>query len=43
MKEYKKPVVEVFEIRAEESIAAGRVKVNSALVSLYNLGEDVKS
>lgn len=48
MKEYKKPEVEVFELRSEEKIAAvttrgSKVKVNGALLSLFDLGEKATS
>ena len=41
MKEYKKPEVEVFELRSEERIAAPstKVKVNGALLTMFDLGE----
>ena len=49
MREYKKPEIEVFELRSAEKIAATRVpvgtkvKVNGALLSLFNLGENATS
>ena len=46
MKEYKKPEVEVFELRSEEKIASQavrKVKVNGALLSVFNLGEAATS
>lgn len=44
MKEYKKPEVEVFELRSEERIAApSRVKVNGSLLTLFDLGETALS
>lgn len=47
MKEYKKPEVEVFELRSEEKIASKqsvrKVKVNGALLSIMNLGAKATS
>lgn len=46
MKEYKKPQAEVFELRSAEKIAATvsrKVKVNGALLSVFNLGQSATS
>ena len=48
MREYKKPEIEVFELRSAEKIAARKpvgtkVKVNGALLSLFNLGDNATS
>ena len=44
MKQYKKPEIEVFELRSEQKIAAAtRVKVNGALLTLFDLGETALS
>ena len=44
MKQYKKPEVEIFELRSEEKIAAAtRVKVNGALVNLFDVGQSLTS
>ena len=44
MKEYKKPTVEVFELRQAEEIAAvNKVEYNGALISLFDLGNGATS